>query len=296
MRTSLSTAVVLFLVVLGGGLLLPKNAEAYFERLEAGARGTAMGGAYAAMANDASCTYWNPAALVTVPQSEFLFMFAKPYVVSNLYSSFASFVWARDAASLGISWHHTGVSDVVSEDLITIGVARDLLGPGRNYALAVGGNLKLAAVGYAATPQADYGRQTKVTGDLSVLANVTRSFALGYVMRNLVEPSFDFVGGGGDTPLRRTHDLGTAYFWHRSSTCALAATRDARGEWMLRAGAEVWFYDVFSLRTGFSSGEFSGGAGLRASRYLVDLAFVTHAELGISYEVSVRVPFGERRW
>ena len=276
--------------------LCPVRSAAYFERFQAGARATSMGGAYAAVADDASATYWNPAALVTLPRGEVLFMYARPFVVSNLQAGYAALSLTRGGFSYGLSWHHTGVSETISENMISFAIARDLLPPGSRYAVAAGATLKLAHVGYPVSGEQDYGREFRVTGDLGLLVNPTRKLALSYVARNLNQPSFDFVDGGGGTCIRRTHDVGFAYRWHPASTLALTLNRDARGDWAMHAGTEVWFYDVFGLRTGFSSGEFSGGAGLRTNHYLIDVAFVTHAELGVSYEVSLRVPFGQRRW
>jgi hypothetical protein len=36
--------------------------------------------------------------------------------------------------------------------------------------------------------------------------------------------------------------------------------------------------------------------GLKTDQYLFDMAFVTHDDLGISYEVALRIPFGRSRW
>jgi hypothetical protein len=273
-----------------------EGAGAYFERFQAGARSTAFGRAYSAVADDASATYWNPAALVTLRRSELLFMYAKPFLVENLQASYVGCALPRDDFSLGLAWHHTGVRDVVGEDMISLGIARDLMPPGSRFALAIGGALKLAHVGYVATPEQDYGREIRLTGDLGLLCNPSRRMALSYVARNLTQPTFEFVAGGGGTRIRRTHDLGFSYRWHPASTFAASMIRDPRGDWALHAGMEVWFYEVFGLRTGFSPGVFSGGAGLRTERYLIDVAFTTHDELGVSYEISLRVPFGEKRW
>ncbi|MCK4415075.1 MAG: hypothetical protein KAY32_16205 [Candidatus Eisenbacteria sp.] len=287
-------AIALMCVLGIRGLVSP--AFAYFERSQAGARSTALGKAYSAIASDASATHWNPAALVTLPRSEVLFMYTKPFLIENLQENYVALAVPRDAFSLGLGWHHTGVADVVGEDMVSLGIARDLLPPGSSFAVAIGGALKLAHVGYVARAEQDYGREYHLTGDIGVLVNPTRKMAWSYVVRNVNQPSFEFVDGGGGTQIRRTHDFGLAYQWKPAALFALSADRDFRGDWALHAGTEVWFFEVFGLRTGFSAGQFSGGAGLRTRHYLVDVAFITHDDLGASYEVSLRVPFGKRRW
>ncbi|MBU1699144.1 MAG: hypothetical protein KJ970_04255 [Candidatus Eisenbacteria bacterium] len=284
------------LVVFPAVLLSPRPAGAYFEKIHAGARATGMGGAYSALVDDASAAYWNPAALVTLQRGDILLMYAKPYAISNLQSSYMGFALPRNDVSVGLSWHHTGISGVMGENLITLGLARDLLAPGGRYACSVGGNLKLAHVGYDSQLEKDYGQEVHFTGDIGTLLSVGRRLSLSYVARNLGEPRFNFAGSGGGTILYHTQDLGVAYRWNPSSTVTGAYTREASGEWTLHAGGEVWFYDVFGLRTGFSINRFSGGAGLKTGRYLVDVAFETHNELGASYEVSLRIPFGGSRW
>ena len=73
-------------------------------------------------------------------------------------------------------------------------------------------------------------------------------------------------------------------------------SRDPVGDWTLNTGGEIWFFDVFSIRSGVSDGEFVGGVGLRTRSYLVDVGFETQSDLGVSYELSVRIPIGGERW
>ncbi len=277
--------------------LAPQPVGAHFERMLAGARGTAIGRAYSAIADDGSAVSWNTAALVTMRRSEILFVHSRPYVVENLGTQFASAVHHRDRTSVSVAWHHTGVENVVSEDMVTFGVARDVVAYTGSYALAIGANVKLASVSYDADAgEIDYGSQRKLTADLSALVNLSPTVAVGYVVRNVIEPTFDFVDGGGRTRLERIHDVSLSYRWHPESVFALSLNQDARGDWLFNTGAEVSFYDVFALRAGVSGGDFAGGVGLAAERFLVDVAFVTNDDLGISYELSLRVPFGEPRW
>lgn len=276
-------------------LSLVDPASAYFERVQAGARATAFGRAYSAIADDASALFYNPAALVTVRRAEVMGMLAKPFNVGGYQASYVAAALPRDGYSLGAYWHHAGVSDVVGENLIAVGAARDLLPPGGNIALAAGCGLKLAQVGFASDRDVDYGSETAFTADLAALLNVGARVALSYTVHNLIEPEIEFVDGQGATALERTHDFGSSLRWNDASTVAFAISKDAFGEWNGHLGGEVWFHDVFSLRSGFWDGEFAGGVGLRATRYLVDVAFLTNEDLGVSYEVALRLPFGASR-
>ena len=284
------------LLVLLALSFLPVASSAYFERLQASARATSFGGAYSAVANDASAAFYNPAAMVAMNRAETLAMYAKPFNIEGYQASYIGAVLPRDGISLGAYWHRTGVSDVMSENLIGLSAGRDLLPPGGDIALAVGGTLKIAQVGYAQDGDADYGSQTKATADLSALLNVTEKVAFSYALRNVVEPEFDFVSGNGGTPLLRTNDLGVSYRWNPASIVAATVSQNAYQEWRVQLGGEVWFQEVFAVRSGFVEGDFAGGVGLKATNFLVDISFLTNAALGVSYEVALRVPFGDQRW
>lgn len=71
----------------------------------AGARSLAMGGAYVALADDASAPYWNPAALMQIEEHQFLSMYA-PFFEGTSYN-FISYVHPLR------SWGSVGISDVL---------------------------------------------------------------------------------------------------------------------------------------------------------------------------------------
>lgn len=271
-------------------------ADAYFERLQTSARATSFGRAYGAIVDDASAAYANPAALVAMTRSEALLNYAKPFNVAGYQTAYLAAAFPRDGLSFGAYWHHAGVSDVLGENLVGVAVARDLLAPGGNFALAAGGTLKLAQVGFSPEDDVDYGSETKVTADLSARLDYTERWSLSWTVHNVVEPEFDFVSAGGGTELARIQEFGVGLRWNPESTVALSLAQNALQDWHVHVGGEVWFQDVFSVRSGFVEGDYAGGVGLLAGGYLVDVAFLTNQSLGVSYEVSLRVPFGDPRW
>ncbi|MBI4503182.1 MAG: PorV/PorQ family protein [Gemmatimonadetes bacterium] len=87
----------LAVVALGGSLTQQATAQDSFDNtgfgtksaefllLGAGARGAALGGSFAAIANDASALYWNPAGLALMPRAEALISTYR-YVADTRYS------------------------------------------------------------------------------------------------------------------------------------------------------------------------------------------------------------------
>lgn len=106
-------------------LLSPQGAHAdkyagEFMALGGGARAMAMGGAFAAIANDATATFWNPAGIVdinsfegTTDDWEMVFMHAERFGELIDYNFYASvFPLKRGKSSWGITFIHLGVDDI----------------------------------------------------------------------------------------------------------------------------------------------------------------------------------------
>lgn len=77
-----------------------------------GARALAMGGAFAALANDVTAGYWNPAGLARIDYPEFILMHDAEFggLVNNDYGAVAIPVGA--STSLGLSVIRVGVDDI----------------------------------------------------------------------------------------------------------------------------------------------------------------------------------------
>lgn len=97
----------------------PAAADKYageFLHVGAGARALGMGGAFVAVADDASAAWWNPAGLSFLPYKEILYMHAEQFGSAVNYD-YGSFVWPlaqegtrRPAAALSLV--RLGVSDI----------------------------------------------------------------------------------------------------------------------------------------------------------------------------------------
>ncbi len=94
-----------------------KFAGAFMEN-GAGARALAMGGAFTAVADDPSATFWNPAGLATMPRRELLAMHEEAFggVVKRDFGAYVQPVgWnllGGDAAGFGVSLFRLGVDDI----------------------------------------------------------------------------------------------------------------------------------------------------------------------------------------
>lgn len=116
------------------GLSSSSNFEGAFAPVGVGVRGLGMGGAFLALADDASSTYWNPAGLGFLTKKEITFMYADLYgLITNGHAAYAMPDGGSGAS--GLAWLVTGSSELTDvngkemswlENSITYSYARRL--------------------------------------------------------------------------------------------------------------------------------------------------------------------------
>jgi hypothetical protein len=108
------------LICIAALLLIPVNGQqvtktgttaAKFLSIGVGARANAMGGAFTAVANDASAMYWNPAGIAGINQYEALFTYTKLFADINL-NYFAAVIPVGDLGSLGFNVTALNIGDM----------------------------------------------------------------------------------------------------------------------------------------------------------------------------------------
>lgn len=125
-RAAASNPLLYMLVLCGtlGFLVSPVDAvnkyAGEFLKIGAGARAIGMGGAFIAVADDASTAYWNPAGLAYVGSREILFQHSEMFGNAADYN-YGSIVWPLHSesggksdrrAAIGISLVQLGISDI----------------------------------------------------------------------------------------------------------------------------------------------------------------------------------------
>lgn len=312
-------------LVLAGLALLAAPAPAYFEDVSSGGRHLALGRCGAVFADDVSAYYWNPAALSRLERWDGMSHYGKPHGAEGLNAyALALGTRVRDTG-VALGWHRLAISDAYAEDLFALAVGREVARWRSAHALAVGAAVKLGRVGVqpysVEMPEAeplrfDYGSVSQVSFDVGVLWTTPWKIEVAWVGRDLNTPRYEFVAGSGGARVGFTHEITAAYRWNVESTILAswkhlptearsAVAGDPRSS-TIDLGIEIWFYDVFALRSGFTNvasipqytvfGEdfgFTGGVGLKQKHWLIDAAVTTNRDLGASYSVSLRVPFGK---
>ncbi len=267
----------------GAALLCASRVEAHFDRLLASSRTLAMGGAFVSVADDASATLVNPAGLAQFRSYSFLASLNKPYGLEDLEESYLAAAVPTRLGVFGLSWHRFALDGVISEDLFSIAFGRDYIRNALDASLSFGGSIDIARVSYSDPYSSS---KAIATGSLGMLLRPFPIIGIGYSVKNLGQDSFDFVPGGGGTPMRAIHTWGLSYHWQQLSLLFERRLGQDR-IWKNHLGLEVRIPSGLRIRSGLDNNDVTGGIGLSISRIQVDIGVAAHDMIGTTYMVSL---------
>lgn len=271
-------------VVACAACVAPRASHAYFERVVLSARNAALGGAFVGVADDPTAVLVNPAGLALTSRAGALATYNQPYNVSLLDGGFAAAaVPLKKAGVLGASWHHLGLRDALSENLITVAFARHLIATTQDASLSVGLSLDFLRAAAEQTGLAD----NLVTGGLGVLLRPFPSIGIGYTIRNLHQGNIHLLQGGPGTEVRRQQAWGLALKWHNRVSVNVQRSQAATGEWRDHAGVEIIAHRNLYLRGGMNGRFAAGGFGVWWRGIRADVAVSSHDRLGATYVFTI---------
>ncbi len=273
----------------------------------AGNRALALGGAYTAVADDASASLWNPAGLGFVTRCEFQAAHTR-LIGLGFSEQFAALVWPDwrwGAASLTL--RRFGVDGIERRDadnvlLDTSVEAQETeanLAWGRAWGetWAAGAAFKLRRQSLAGLADAGLGVDLGVLGRPLLAAGMDKAWArdvtVGLAVRNAVEPGIRLDEETVRDPAALR--LGVACARRVARTCELLAAVDLeRGRDIparLHAGLEARLLDLFALRVGVRDGLLTAGTQVSWRDLAVDYAFEDNVIEAV-HRVGVSLRFG----
>lgn len=270
-----------------------------FLKIGVGARPIGMGGAFVAVANDASSLYWNPAGLMNFSGTQLAVMHNK--WVEGVNYEFLGFAYA-DSGETGFAF---GLNYLWMGD-IPVTTFNDKLGSSgdtftaRDLALVFGYSHRVAdGVFVGGTAKSirstlDDISATATAFDAGVLLFPPLPGAtVGFTVQN-AGTKLTFVKDGDRLPL--TYKGGVAYRFRRSLTVACDVSKPIDHFVRVNAGAEFILLGTLALRGGYNSSNeldhgFSAGTGLTVKYVTVDYAFVPYGVLGNTHRVSAVFKF-----
>ena len=279
----------------------------------AGARPLAMGGAFAAAANDATAAYWNPAGLALIDDIEITTMHAAQNDLQSY--DFVNLAFNTESAgSYALSYLRLGVDDIIITDnngnthgTTTYADQAGLISGGWKIGkqFAVGGTIKLLRTDAYTASAFGFG------SDIGLLFKPVKELTFGLVAR-------DYTGGSyiqwQNTPTNPTQvlqpsvTLGVSYSQEIGKrqnqgeapvpVSTLSVNFDAdtlyAGESLnnYHFGLEYWYRQFVAIRGGFETKGFqfdndsftpSVGVGIWAYLFEIDYAYVSNSIGGIHY-------------
>jgi len=252
-----------------------------------GVRAAGMGGAFTAVADDGSATFWNPAGLASGA-------FFSLVLDWNTLDHRSATLIALGTPPLGLSYYRTTTGELASGRNPFVGHHAGItLLHSIGDRLAVGGTLK-GVRGIVSSDTASVGT-TKFDADLGVIATGSLG-RLGLSVRNLTEP--EFAGPNGtSTTLERRIRAGIAINVSQKATAAadfdLTTAGTPRGDWREAAlGLEARPIKKASIRGGFRWNT----AGTAAPIGTVGGSFAVYGSTFADAQLSFGSEDGDRGW
>jgi len=308
-----------------GGLVAAKYAGEFLS-LGVGARALGMGGAYAAIADDITASYWNPAGLVNLNYPQIFFMHAERFggAVNHDYGAVALPFGSK--SSIGLSVYRIGVDDIPITALQD--PTRELSPSNRvipvkwisdaewvlflTYAkrvqrdLLIGGNVKL--LNKTIGDNSAYG----IGFDLGVLFNPWTNLRVGVNLRDFTSTLVAWDTGRREL-IRPTLRTGLAYPIELPSLKLRItpgvdfdtqfegrrfASQGHLGDMSFEShyGLDVTFKNLLAFRLGSDVNRFTVGTGFHLPKLNIDYAFVGHSDLGDTHRLSLLLTLEEEKF
>jgi len=271
----------------------------------AGARGLGMGGAFFAVADDASASYWNPAGLTMLERKEFTAMQATLFEGTNL----SFFTYAHPTTSRG-TWavsmtqlKSTGFEKIAitpstsGDEIVDIKTLGTFDASERALAFSwgrdVSDKLAFGVMAKDITRTLDTSADSFKSIDITMLDKVSPTYRLAVGVQNV----FSMASGDTEDKLPLTLKLGQALSLFKGNlTFGFDVSKPQSASTQWRFGGEYWLMYWAALRFGVMGApgiqEADFGLGIKYKSLAFDVAQGVHA-LGNTTRLSVTMRMGQ---
>jgi len=266
----------------------------------AGLRSLALGGAYVALANDASAVIWNPGGLGLAPRREIQASHAD-YGLGSREEYAAVVLPSWRFGAVGFAYRSFGSDGIERRDDRNVLLESDLVDNESEVTVGVGRTFAAWNAGLSVNLETQSiagfkGSGVGMGGGLSVAPLVALGsrvpwgdrLTVGLAARNLVEPSIRLATESVPDPA--TWRTGAAYRTRWVIT-ALDLEHSRGVTPRLHVGAEFNPHPLISLRAGWGAGSAVAGLGVRWRRATLDYAF-EDAALSPIHRVGISLALG----
>jgi hypothetical protein len=283
-----------------------------FARLLFSPRASAMGSAYAGVANDAEAVFFNPAGLFQInhTQIEAVYMnylegincgsviYARPVNNRATYAVYSRFLSTSETRTL---------SDAQGNYLGTDGsFGFSDLETGAAYSYHISQTLNLGATGKVLYESIDGKSAVMLAIDLGIYhITENENLHVGIALRNLGTQLSSFTESGYEENLPALADLGFGFQIFEPLLLSADLYKLFKGDYYSRFGSEITPHQNLKIRIGYKSdgGDWKTGgdgealAGLTAGfgvlwqQYELNYAFASYGNLGIVNQIGIKYKF-----
>lgn len=250
--------------------------------LPVGARSLGMGATYVALANSSDAIFLNPGGLDQIQGTFLSFFYQKPFGISELNFGTISVTFPLLGQRIGLGLSTFGNS-LLQESTVIIGYGNSYLE--RFY---YGFNLSIQNLSIHS-----YGSATSYGIDLGFLTYLNPNITWGFFLKNINRPKRGkipeslpkvFVSGFSVKPDSR---------WIFN----LEIYKDVRFPEEIRFGFEYSPLKSLFVRAGVANhpARFASGFGIKIKAFLIDYAFITHNDLGMTHQISFSIHIKPRK-
>lgn len=279
-----------------------------FADMGAGARATALEGAFVSVADDAWTIFYNPGGADQVPGTQIQFMYYRPfsevdginYAGLAATKSFSGAGFALGTVGLGVQYFRaSGIEETGGAGLTGNTFSDYEMALRFGWSKGFGGSLATGR-----PPTYYFGLSAKVVStkvyeysdggfglDVGFLLKPVNSLKVGFALENVVSPQITLIEHGDSYPVRGragfAYDIGGYGF----GTAEVRIDDDSDYEFAVAGEARP--VKMLAFRGGYEAvyKTWAAGLGVRASSILADFAYRPHGELGDSYIVTVGLNF-----
>jgi hypothetical protein len=258
-----------------------------------GAKALAMGGAYSAIANDATAVFWNPAGLATQNPFQISFMHAILFLDTSLdflaataptlkYGTFGAAIITLNSADFE---QRTALNEIVgnfnTRDMAIItSWSKEIMSN-----IAIGFNYKFVNQKILNYTGAGHGF------DIGIKTNLFNSIQAGLVVRNAITPNITLASEPQIYPQQYAIGLAKTILNNQLTISTEIAKIKGWQTTTMHLGAEYKIIDKIALRIGIDNQNFSMGAGFAFDALRVGYTNIAGSELGNSHRFSINYAF-----
>lgn len=266
----------------------PGTTAASFLKIGVGARASAMGEAFTALASDATSLYWNPAGLSELKEKELSATYNR--WLEEITQGYLSFAFPTRGGTVGVGTNYVDMGKIEGRD-VEGSPTGDFTASDTHIFIGYAGRLKKSSWGITVGTLQDVIHEDKKASFLATvgfLYPVSKRFTLGAVAQNIGSRL-------GADPLPLTLKVGAASRL-KNLVLALDVAKPQDHELYYCLGAEWWLANPFAVRVGYKTNQDVGegitaGIGLKMAKVSLDYAYVPYGDLGSTQRISLGIKF-----